>query len=482
MDTISILMVDDFQDNIDYWQSCFDKNQYSFISANDADGVRELFRKGAMPDIILLDMQIPVINDQKHKTSAGIGLALLKELNQKYNHIPIIIVSGHGDGFHVIEALKAGAFDFIDKPIDETRLTVSVTNAVKVRLMAEEIHKLRLGKDENPIFIGRSVAFKKMVANINSIASAEGHVLITGETGTGKDIVARLIHASSSRREKPFNVINCPPNDSQLFDSEIFGYKRGAFTGANEDRRGLFEISDKGVLFLDEISNLSMDNQAKFLRILEDNKVRRIGDNIEQSVDVRVIAASNSHLGKMIQEGNFRKDLYYRLAHYSVEVPTLRERKEDIFPMAQFFLDQIGRRPGKIIRRLTGDTRELLENYHWSHNNVRQLLIAMERLSMVSQSPTVSKTEITNLLLSMESEMGILVSEKSKPILDFDNYIDIQEITLDELLLKTEKNYIIKVLDYHKGNKTETAKTLGRNRSYLYERMKLLGIPLVNLY
>ncbi len=236
------------------------------------------------------------------------------------------------------------------------------------------------------------------------------------------------------------------------------------------------------MLFLDEISNLSMDNQAKFLRILEDNKVRRIGDNIEQSVDVRVIAASNSHLGKMIQEGNFRKDLYYRLAHYSVEVSTLRERKEDIFPMAQFFLDQIGRRPGKIIRRLTGDTRELLENYHWSHNNVRQLLIAMERLSMVSQSPTVSKTEITNLLLSMESEMGILVSEKSKPILDFDNYIDIQEITLDELLLKTEKNYIIKVLDYHKGNKTETAKTLGRNRSYLYERMKLLGIPLVNLY
>ena len=480
MELINILMVDDFQDNIDYWQSCFDKDQYSFLSANDVESVWKLFKRGVIPDLILLDMQIPFINDQKHETSAKIGLSLLRELNQQYNYIPVIIVSGHGDGFHVIEALKAGAFDFIDKPIDETRLRVSVANAVKVRLMAEKLNDSRFKNEKDPIYIGKSTAFRQMMMKINAIASEEAHVLITGETGAGKDIVARLLHSSSNRKGKPFNVINCPPNDSQLFDGELFGHKKGAFTGANEDRKGIFEQSNGGVLFLDEICNLSMENQAKFLRILEDNKVRRLGDNIDQDINVRVFAASNKHLGEMINEGKFRKDLYFRLAHYTVEVPSLHERQDDIFPLAKFFLDQISKRPGKIPRKLADESKEILENYHWSHNNVRQLLIAMERLSMASFSPEISANEVKILLLSMESEMGILESDKSKPIADFDDHLDIHEYSLDELLLKTEKKYIMRVLEYHKGNKTEAAKTLGRNRSYLYERMKLLGIPLIN--
>ncbi len=330
------------------------------------------------PDLVLLDVRLPDIG----------GLEVLQQLRQNGEARAVIMITADPHLDDVKAALKLGAYDFVGKPLDFDELAVTAKNALEATRLRSENEALR-GQVRRQAGYHEVIAVSKkmteVMAFVRKVAASEATtILVQGESGTGKDLIAKAIHYESTRQEKPFVAINCSAIPETLMEAELFGHERGAFTDAKAMKKGLFETADEGTLFLDEIGELSPLLQAKLLRVLEDQVIRRVGGVRDMQVDVRVIAASNRDLEKMVREGQFRQDLYYRLAIISIFLPPLRERREDILPMVEFFIERYNRRFRKNIRGLSEETRKLMLGYEWP-GNVRELKNAIERAMILEE-------------------------------------------------------------------------------------------------
>ena len=356
----------------------------SFEIHEASDGKKGLdLIKNDSYDLVLCDIKMPKVD----------GIELLQRTRKTNSTIPFIMLTGHGNVETAVESMKLGAYDFISKPPDLNRLINSVRNALEKKELIAENKILRKKVAKKYEIIGNSKSIMEIHAMIDKVAKTEARVLITGESGTGKELVAHNIHEKSSRAKSPFIEVNCAAIPSELIESELFGHLKGSFTSAVKDREGKFEAANNGTIFLDEIGDMSLAAQAKVLRALEENKIQRVGSQKDISVDVRVLAATNKDLKKEIDDGNFREDLYHRLAVIVIKVPELSKRKSDIPVLVDHFSDIISKEQGIETKKFSKDSLKLLEDYNWS-GNVRELRNVVERLIILG-GETISKDDVS---------------------------------------------------------------------------------------
>jgi two-component system nitrogen regulation response regulator NtrX len=356
----------------------------SFEIHEASDGKKGLdLIKNDSYDLVLCDIKMPKVD----------GIELLQRTRKTNSTVPFIMLTGHGNIETAVESMKLGAYDFISKPPDLNRLINSVRNALEKKELISENKILRKKVAKKYEIIGNSKSIMEIHAMIDKVAKTEARVLITGESGTGKELVAHNIHEKSSRAKSPFIEVNCAAIPSELIESELFGHLKGSFTSAVKDREGKFEAANNGTIFLDEIGDMSLAAQAKVLRALEENKIQRVGSQKDISVDVRVLAATNKDLKKEIDNGNFREDLYHRLAVIVIKVPELSKRKSDIPVLVDHFSNIISKEQGIETKKFSKDSLELLEDYNWS-GNVRELRNVVERLIILG-GETISKDDVS---------------------------------------------------------------------------------------
>ena len=473
-----ILIVDD--EKLVRWALAQKCAEYGYQSA-EAGTAEEALRglQTESPDAILLDVHLP---DQS-------GIEVLEKLKQAGDTHSVIMMTADPQLDDVKAALRLGAYDFVSKPINFEELGVTLQNALEAGALRTEVETLRgevrrrAGYHE---VIGVSRKMTELMKFVHKVAASEaGTILIQGESGTGKDLVAKAIHYQSTRKDKPFVAINCSAIPETLMEAELFGHERGAFTDAKAMKKGLFEVADGGTLFLDEIGELSSLLQAKLLRVLEDQVIRRVGGVRDMQVDVRVIAASNRDLERAVREGHFRQDLYYRLAIISIFLPPLRERREDVPALVTFFLDHYNRKFRKSVQGLTEETRQLLMNYDWP-GNVRELKNALER-GMILEEGTLLKPDVLPFSVasgkSGTSATGTSTIEASAPQTQ-DSFEGKRKRLLPALsipeggtsLEEVEHALVEMALRQSHGNQIKAAKLLDISRDALRYKMKKFGL------
>ena len=350
-------------------------SNYKISEASDGKEGLNLIKKEKF-DLVLCDIKMPKMD----------GIEVLQAANAKNISAPFIMLTGHGNVETAVEAMKLGAYDFISKPPDLNRLLTAVRHALENKSLRSENKKLKRKVAQSYEIIGESPAIKKITKMIAKVAATDARVLITGENGTGKELVAQQLHHQSNRASEQFVEVNCAAIPSELIESELFGHVKGAFTSAVKDRSGKFETANRGTLFLDEIADMSLAAQAKVLRALQEHKIQRVGNEKDITVDVRVIAATNKNLKKEIEEGRFREDLYHRLAVIIMHVPSLDDRKEDIPILTDHFVGLLSREQGLERKDFSKDALKKLENYPWT-GNVRELRNVVERLLILGDNP-----------------------------------------------------------------------------------------------
>src|SRR5438067_10533952 len=398
-------------------------------------------------DLVFLDLWLPGID----------GMAVLERLKTA-GAPPVIVISGHGNIDSAVRATRLGAYDFLEKPLSLERVLLTVNHALADTKLREQVRDLRRQITLDELLIGESEPMKKLEQQIRSAAPTASRVLITGENGSGKEIVARTLHRLSTRADQPFVDVNCAAIPEELIESELFGHRKGAFTGAIDDRKGKFELADGGTLFLDEIGDMSLKTQAKVLRVLQEQTFQRVGGQQTIKVDVRVIAATNKNLELEIANGNFRDDLYYRLNVLPLEVPPLRTRGRDIDLLADHFLRRFAAETGTPRRKLSSGAASKLRAYHWP-GNVRELRNVVERLAILLDNETIEAEDI---------QLGAGVLPSSAAIS--------AKLTLKEARDEFEKQYILTRLREFAGNVSRTADALGVERSNLYRKLNAYGI------
>lgn len=399
---------------------------------------------------LLLDIQMPEMS----------GFEVLKKVKETNPSLSVIIISAHGSVENAIKATRLGAFDFIEKPIDRDKLLISVRNAVEqVKLLTEniEIKKTLEGGGE---ILGQSKGIKSILELIEKVAPLDTRVLITGENGTGKELVARAIHRRSQRKDKPFIEVNCAAIPNELIESELFGHEKGSFTGAFNQRIGKFELANKGTIFLDEVGDMSPQAQAKVLRAIEDGKIERVGGGKKIDVDVRIISATNKELTEEIDKEKFREDLYHRLNVIPINVPPLRERKDDIPILAEAFSKEITTRHKKPPVKFLDDAFKLFQEMNWS-GNVRELKNIVERIIIIIDKREIARSDIELLLKPGQATMDDIIDESN---------------SFQEFKEKAERAFILKQLNENNWNISKTAELLDIQRSHLYNKMKKYGI------
>jgi DNA-binding NtrC family response regulator len=366
----TVLIVDDERGIRNILSEILQNEGLKVLEAEDGPKALELFKKNTV-DLVFCDIKMPGMD----------GVEVLKEMMRINADVPVVMLSGHGTIDTAVECIKAGAYDFISKPVDLNRLLVTLRNALEKKTLVKETKTLKktVTKSKYREIIGESESIKKIKELIERVAPTDARVLITGSNGTGKELVARAIHALSRRSEQPFIEVNCAAIPSELIESELFGHEKGSFTSAIKTRKGKFELAHGGTLFLDEIGDMSLAAQAKVLRALQENKITRVGGDEEIKVDVRVIAATNKDLEAEIRKGNFREDLLHRLAVIPIHVPDLNDRPEDIPILAQHFLKEILEDQNLPPRKFTDEALEELKKIRWN-GNVRELRNVVERL------------------------------------------------------------------------------------------------------
>ena len=357
-------------------------SSFEIHEASDGNKGLDLIKNDSY-DLVLCDIKMPKVD----------GIELLQRTRKTNSTIPFIMLTGHGNIETAVESMKLGAYDFISKPPDLNRLINSVRNALEKKELVAENKILRKKVAKKYEIIGNSKSIMEIHSMIDKVAKTEARVLITGESGTGKELVAHNIHEKSSRAKSPFIEVNCAAIPSELIESELFGHLKGSFTSAVKDREGKFEAANNGTIFLDEIGDMSLAAQAKVLRALEENKIQRVGSQKDISVDVRVLAATNKDLKKEIDDGNFREDLYHRLAVIVIKVPELSKRKSDIPVLVEHFSNIISKEQGIETKKFSKDSLKLLEDYNWS-GNVRELRNVVERLIILG-GETISKDDVS---------------------------------------------------------------------------------------
>lgn len=443
-----ILIVDDEPLQRDILKTILDSEGYETHTA--ASGKEALsITENIHPDVVLTDLRMEGMD----------GIELLDAIPKKPFEPSIIIITAHGTISSAVEAVKKGAFDYLSKPLNKDTLLLNVRRAVeRATLLRENIQmqKELFRKFNIEGIIGKSPKMQRAIEIMKKIAPSNVTVLINGESGTGKELAARAIHYNSPRRTRPYTAINCAAIPDNLFESELFGYEAGAFTGAVSRKEGLFRITDGGTLFLDEIGDLSLPMQSKLLRVLQDKEIRRVGGKEAIKVDVRIISATNKELEKELSEGKFRDDLYYRLKIVNIDLPPLRERVEDIPELAGFFLNKYNREFGRRIKAIDPAALKLLSEYHWP-GNIRQLETVIERAILMNDRDTIGVSDIKNELWSgqLKGSFNFDIPEEG---IDFENL---------------EKELIRKALARANGVATKAAKLLGLSyKTFLYRLEK----------
>ncbi|MCL4478756.1 MAG: sigma-54 dependent transcriptional regulator [Deltaproteobacteria bacterium] len=401
--------------------------------------------KNYEPQIVLLDIWMPGID----------GVEMLKKIKEQTPDTIVIMISGHGTIDTAVKTIKIGAFDFIEKPLSADKLLITIENGLKFYNLERENRQLRGKVEKKYELIGVSKSIKDLRRKIAIVAQTDSWVLITGENGTGKELVARSIHRMSKRTDMPFVDVNCAAIPDELLESELFGYEKGSFTGADRRRIGKIELADKGTIFLDEVGDMSLKMQAKLLRTLEEGRFERIGGNDSINVDIRVITATNKTLQNEIEEGRFREDLYYRLNVIPIHVSPLRERKDDIPVLINYFLKDlcdISRNE----KTITDEAMDVLTQYRWN-GNVRELKNLLERLFVLTEADTIDVDDIPAEIKNNKEENTAAAN-------------------LQSARTSFEREYIIRMLKEHNWNITKTAAKIGISRENLSRKIKYLGI------
>ncbi len=444
----SVLIVDDESAIRESLRGVLEDEGYEVSGAESGEVCLDLLAKKSV-DAVLLDIWLPGMD----------GLQTLENIRELENAPEVIIISGHGTIETAVRATKLGAFDFLEKPLSVNKTLILIRNALEAKKLRSENRELKKQAMRKSEIVGESIPMKALRQQIQLMAPTNGRVLIFGESGSGKELVARAIHAQSLRKDQMFVEVNCAAIPEDLIESELFGHRRGSFSAAGGDKEGKFLKADGGTLFMDEVGDMSLKTQAKVLRTLEEQRFTAVGSDEPVTVDVRVIASTNKDLEEEIARGNFREDLFYRLNVIPFSVPPLRERKEDIPLFARYFLRELSAHYGRAPREITDDAIDTLMRYSWP-GNVRELRNVIERI--VIMNPTATRFDRKHL----------------PPLVyrDGSRRSGSEFMTLHQARAAYERDYILKKLDDNHGNISRTAEALGLERSHLYRKMKTLGI------
>lgn len=452
----TILVVDDEEDIRDSLKGILKDEGFAVeLAANGSEALDRV--ETAMPDLILLDIWMEGTEQ---------GLDVLAGLKKKYPVLPVVMISGHGTIETAVTATKLGAYDYIEKPLSYDKILLVIENCLNYQLLTEENILLKRQAVKRFHLTGSSNVMKDLKKQIETVASTNAWVMITGENGTGKELVAHTIHRLSNRADRPMVEVNCAAIPEELIESELFGHERGSFTGADSHRRGRFDLANHGTLFLDEIGDMSLKTQSKILRILDEQRFERVGGDKTIQVDVRVIVATNKDLREEIRKGAFREDLYYRLNVIPIHVPPLRDRKEDISLLVQDFLEEFSRENNSEPKSITDETMSALLAHDWP-GNVRELKNLVERLVIMSPGARIEFSSLLGGFEPITSQFTANPSFKTAP-------------TLREARNMAEKEYISAKLAKNKGNISQTAEEIDIDRTSLHKKIKALGINEAN--
>ncbi|HEY8270542.1 MAG TPA: sigma-54 dependent transcriptional regulator [Pseudobdellovibrionaceae bacterium] len=459
-----IVLIDDDQDTLNLLSRFFASHGYETHVYKDAlIAYEELSNARMNCDVIVTDLSLPGIS----------GIEFTKQMKEAGNEIPIILITANRKVEVAIEAISAGAYDFVLKPLHFPQLLVSIERALYLKRLLKDNQTLKavVKLQEEPLgvegVIGKSAGIKHAIDLARRVSSSSANVLLSGESGTGKEVIAKAIHNLGSRRKSPFMAINCAAIPENLLESELFGHAKGAFTGASDKKIGIFEEADSGTLFLDEIGDLNLALQAKLLRVLQERKIRRVGENVYRPVKARIISATHKNLREAIELKTFREDLFYRLNVIPIWIPPLRERKEDIIPLAEFFLKKYSALNNLRNRQFSKSCLEALSNHQWQ-GNVRELENSIERALVLSDSDIIHASDVISIDESDTRGHGIHAH------FDYSKVEGSVILSMEELTNK----YVRYVLELNHGLKEKTAKDLNIDRKTLYRRLRAIERPL----
>jgi two-component system nitrogen regulation response regulator NtrX len=450
----TILVVDDEQGIREVLQDVLSDEGHRVIAVEDGFRALEILEEGSV-DLVVLDVWLPNMG----------GIDVLKRIRDGWPEIEVVVISGHANINMAVQAVKIGAFDFLEKPLSLEKTITVVENALKMEELKRENRTLKqsiLLEDE---MIGSGEGMGKVRELIDQSADSEARILILGENGTGKELVAREIHRRSGRAQAPFVEVNCASIPESLIESELFGHEKGAFTDAHARRKGKFELANGGTLFLDEIADMYLSTQAKVLRVLQEMKFERIGGEKSINVDVRVIAATNKNIQEEIRSGRFREDLYFRINVIPIFVPPLRDRIEDLLDLIDYFMGKLKRPGEESPRRFSEDSLQLLRAYSWP-GNIRELKNFIERINIMTEEKVISADSVRRFLTSRTDW------ENDETLKGFES------MKLNEAKDEFEREFLVKKLEENEQNITRTSRALGITPSHLHNKIKKHGIEI----
>ncbi len=447
-----ILVVDDKENIRKSLRMILEYEGWRFLEAADGEEALDVVEETVGLDLILLDVKLPGMD----------GLEVLAELKKRPYSPEVIMISGHGTIQTAVEATKLGAFDFLEKPLQRERVLLSIRNALNQNKLLRECMDLRRKAAKRYELVGNSPPMKKLWEDILKTAPTNATVLIHGESGTGKELIARAIHSHSMRAKEQFVQVNCAAIPEELIESELFGHEKGAFTGATEKKSGKFELADRGTIFLDEVGDMSLKTQSKVLRVLEEGEVQKVGSSKINKVDVRVLAATNKDIKKEIEEGRFREDLYFRLNVVPIYSASLREKKEDIPLLVEYFSHLYAEENNFKPKNFFQDALEALKKYQWK-GNIRELKNVVERLIIMTEGDTIKKKDLPE---QVRAESYVYLPD-TKSIKGLKEFRDL-----------AEKDFILSKLEENDWNVSQTAREINTPRSNLYKKLENYGIKI----
>ncbi|MGD0281167.1 MAG: sigma-54 dependent transcriptional regulator [Dissulfurispiraceae bacterium] len=445
-----IMIVDDEEGIRESLSGIFEDEGYEVMVAASGEEALDIIREH-MPDILLLDVWLPGMD----------GLETMSRIKEIDNNLPVIVISGHGNIELAVKAIRLGAYDFLEKPLSLEKVLIVTKRALEKKQLETENRALRAGMARKCTLIGDSPKMTALKQQIEMAAQSNSRVLILGESGTGKELVARLLHDKSSRAREPFVEVNCAAMPQELIESELLGHEKGSFTGATERKSGKFELADRGTLFLDEIGDMTLQTQAKVLRVIETQVFQRVGGSKNIKVDVRIIAATNKDIAEEVRTGNFREDLFFRLNVIPLTLPRLSERLEDIPQLTHHIIESFALENGLRPKEIAPDALDLFKNYTWP-GNIRELKNIVERLIIMVPAPMVTCGDI--------EELGVFRTSRSgTPLKEYDYFT---RKTLREARDDFERDFIIKKLEENNWNISKTAESIAIERSNLHKKIK----------
>ena len=453
-----ILIVDDDKDLCFNLASILKEEGHEVITAADGKQALKAIDQSA-PDLVLLDIKLPGMD----------GVELLPEMKRKGSHLPIIMLTANSDVKSAVKAMKLGAYDYITKPFDDEELILIIKKALHNQYLCQEVERLRkkLGQGPAPLeeTMGDSPQIRQVLKQVEIIAPTNMTVILQGESGTGKEVIARMVHEKSLRKDKPFIAIDCGAMPDTLVESELFGYEKGAFTGAVERKDGKFEQAHGGTLFFDEITNIPPNVQMKLLRAVQERKFQHLGGKKDISVDVRIIVATNVNFSEAVKTGKFREDLFHRFNEFHIDLPPLRERREDLPVLTKYFLDEANRDLNRKVEGFSGEAMRFLLDYHWP-GNVRELKNAIKRAVLLADS-----TKITPACLSLNNGHSNPQPESQAPIAEPEEGASLREAKRKSSG-QIEEKMIREAMVKAGGNKTKAARILKIDRTTLYSKIE----------